>query len=114
MGTWGLCSCFLSEVRSFELQGAPRDSSRVTAGMNGASSHFEVATSRFLFISDINLGVSVEFEQESQVSFFIEAWKSDGLSSCSWGVRALASCIWNLWLFLEDATGVSVTLRVMT
>jgi len=26
----------------------------------------------------------------------------------------LSSCIWNLWLFLEDATGVSVPLGVVT
>ena len=26
----------------------------------------------------------------------------------------LSSCIWNLWVFLDDATGVSVPLRVLT
>ena len=26
----------------------------------------------------------------------------------------LSSCIWNLWLFLEDATGVLVALGVVT
>ena len=26
----------------------------------------------------------------------------------------LSSCIWNLWLFVEDVTGVSVPLRVVT
>ena len=36
MGTSGNLSCFLGEVRSaFKLQGAPRDSSLVTAGEEG-------------------------------------------------------------------------------
>ena len=74
VGTWGLSSCFLSDVRSpFELQGALLDSSRVAAGMNRASSPVEAGTSGFLSISDIDLRVSVESEGGSQVSFCVDA-----------------------------------------
>ena len=60
MGTWGTRWCFLNEVRSaFELRGALRDSSRVAAGMNRASSRVEARTSGFLSNYDIDLGVSV-------------------------------------------------------
>ena len=31
-----------------------------------------------------------------------------------WLTGHLSSCIWNLWVFLDDATGVSVPLRVVT
>ena len=50
--------------------------------MNRASSRVEVETSGFLSISDIDLGVSVEFEQGSQALSFVEAWNSACLSSC--------------------------------
>ena len=43
----------------------------------------------FLSISDIDLGVSAEFEQERQASSCVEAWNSACLSSCEWGVRPL-------------------------
>ena len=81
---------FPQEVRSaFELRGEPWDSSHVTAGMSRASSRVEAGTSEFLSISDINLGVSVEFEQGSQASSCVETWNSACLSSCEWGVRPL-------------------------
>ena len=57
--------------------------------MSRASSRVEAGTSGFLSISDINLGVSVEFEQGSQASSCVEAWNSACLSSCEWGVRPL-------------------------
>ena len=57
--------------------------------MNRASSLFEAGISGFLSISDINLGVSVEFEQGSQASSCVETWNSACLSSCEWGVRPL-------------------------
>ena len=41
--------------------------------MNRVSSPVEAGTSDILSISDISLGVSVEFERGSQVSFCIEA-----------------------------------------
>ena len=81
---------FPQEVRSaFELRGEPWDSSHFTAGMSRASSRVEAGTSEFLSISDINLGVSVEFEQGSQASSCVETWNSACLSSCEWGVRPL-------------------------
>ena len=65
--TWGICSCFFSEVRSaFELQSAPWDSSQIAAGLSRASSQVQVRTSGLLPISDIDLGVSVDFEQGRQ------------------------------------------------
>ena len=65
--------------------------------MNRASSRVEVGTSGFLSISHIDLGVSVELEQGSQVLSCVEAWNSACLSSCSWGVRQLVK------LYLEPA-----------
>ena len=63
MSTWGTCSCLLREVRSpLALRGSFWDSSRITSGMNNASSRVEAGTSGFLSISDIDLGVSVELE----------------------------------------------------
>ena len=83
MGTWGTRSCFLREVRSaFELRGAPRDSSRITAGMNRASSRVEAGTSGILFISGIHLEVSVEFEQGRQDSSYLQTLNSAFLLSC--------------------------------
>ena len=90
MGTWGTHSCFLKEVRStFELRGAPRDSSCIAAQMNRASSRVEARTSGFLSISDIDLRVSVEFEQGRQDLSCVESWNSGSLSSCEWDVRPL-------------------------
>ena len=79
-----------------------------------ASSRVEAGTSGFLSISDIDFGVSAELEQESQASPCVEVRNPTCLSSCSWGVTPLLSCIWNLRLFPEDATRVSVLLRVVT
>ena len=79
----GTHSCFLREVTSaFKLQGAAQDSSHVTSGMNRASSRLEAGTSWFLSISDIDLWVSVEFEQGRQSSSCVEEWKLPYLSSC--------------------------------
>ena len=59
----GDCSCLLREDRSpLVFRGAPRDSSCSAAGMNRASSQDKAGTSGFLSISDIDLGVSAEFE----------------------------------------------------
>ena len=43
---------------SFGVASGSRDSSRIAAGMNRATSRVEAGTSRFLSISDIDLGVS--------------------------------------------------------
>ena len=90
-------SCLLWDVRSpLALQGAPRDSSRITAGMNRASSRVEAGTSRFLSISDFDRRVSAELEQESQASSCVEECNSACLSSCSRGDRPLVE------LYLES------------
>ena len=67
---WGTCSCLLREVRSpLALQGAPRDSSRIAAGMNRASSGVEAGTSAFLSSADGYLGNLLEFHEVCQVPF---------------------------------------------
>ena len=57
--------------------------------MSRASSRVEAETSVFLTISDIDLGVSVEYEQERQALSCVEAWNLACLLSCKWGVRPL-------------------------
>ena len=90
MSTWGTPSCLLREVISpLALRGAPRDSSRITAGLNGASSRVEARPLGFLSISDIDLGVSVDLEQWSKASSCVEAQNYACLSICSWGLRPL-------------------------
>ena len=79
-----------------------------------ASARVEARTSGFLSISDIKLRVSAELEQGSLNSSFVEAWNSACLSSCSWGVRTLVELYLKPVDFLEDATGVSVPLHVVT
>ena len=108
-------SCLLREVRSpLALRGAPRDSSCIAAGMNRASSRVEVGTSGYLSISDFDRSVSKELEQESQASSCVEKWKSACLSVVHGVTGHLLKCIWNLCLFTDHATGVSVSLRVVT
>ena len=65
--------------------------------MNRASSRVEAGTSGFLSISDIDLRVSSDLEQGAQASSFVEAWNSNCLFSCSWGIRPLVE------LYLEPA-----------
>ena len=61
VSTWRTCSCLLMEVRCpWALQGTPRDSLSIAAGMNRASSPVEAGTSGFLSISDIHHGVFTE------------------------------------------------------
>ena len=76
---------------------------------------------------------NLELRRELQGSSPFLRWTSVSLRSWNRGVRPrlvlrhgtplasrvvhgvsghLSSCIWNLWIFPEDATGVSVTLRV--
>lgn len=81
--------------------------------MNRASSPVEAGTSA-ISISDIDLRVSVESE-EGVRSPFVLTHENLLASRVVRGVSGLLSmCIWNLWLFLEDATGVSLPLHVMT
>ena len=82
--------------------------------MNRASSRHEMGTSVFLSISDFDRRVSAELEQESKVLSCDEVG-TPLASRVVHGVTGhLLSCIWNLRLFLDDATGMSVPLRVMT
>ena len=82
--------------------------------MNRASSRVEAGTSGFLSISDFDCRASAELEQESQASSCVEEWNSACLWSCSRGDMPLSSCIWNLRVFPDDPTGVSLPLRVVT
>ena len=91
VSTWGTCSCLLREIRSLALCGAPWDSSRIAGGMNRASSRVEAVTSGFLSISEIDLGVYADLEQESHASSCVEARDSTCLSSCSWSVRPVVA-----------------------
>ena len=83
-------SCLLREDRSpLVFRGAPRDSSCIAAGVNRASTLVKAGTSGFLSISDFDLRISAELEQESQASFCVEEWNSTCLSSCSPVARPL-------------------------
>ena len=67
VGTWSTRLCFLREVRSaFKLRGAPRDSSRITAGMNRASSRVEEGKTGLFLSCDGILSVPLEWGQVSR------------------------------------------------
>ena len=111
----GDCSYFLREFRSpLALRGPLRDSSRIAAGMNKASSRDEAGNSVFLSISDFDRRVSAELNQESQASFCDEVGTSLASQVVHGETGHLSSCIWNMRLFPDYATEVSVTLRVVT
>ena len=113
VGTWGTLSCFLREVRSaFELRGAPRDSSCIAARMNRASSRVEVRTSWFLSISDIDLRFLWNLNRGGRPHLVLRLGTRLPSRVVNRMSGLLSSCIWNLWLFLEDATRVSVPLGV--
>ena len=115
MGTWGTLSCFLREVISaFELRGAPRDSSCIAAWMNRASSRVEVRTSWFLSISDIDLRFLWNLNRGGRPRLVLRLGTRLPSRVVNGMSGLLSSCIWNLWLFLEDATGVLVPLGVAT
>ena len=63
----------------------------------------------FLPISDLDLRVSEEFEQESQAWSCGEVGNLLASRDVHLGTGHLSSCIWNLLVFLDDANGVSVT-----
>ena len=54
------------------MRGARWDSSPIAAGLNMASSRVKAGTSGFLSFSDIDLRVSVVFEQGRQASSCVE------------------------------------------
>ena len=86
----------------------------IAAGMNRASSRVEVGISGFFSISDFDHRVSAELEKESRPRLVLR----NGIPLASPVVHGetghLLSCIWNLQLFPDDATGGSVPLRIVT
>ena len=64
VSTWGTLWCLFRQVRSpLALQGTPRDSSRIAAGISRALSRVEAGTSGLLSISDIDLGFFKKLER---------------------------------------------------
>ena len=61
----------------------------------------------FLSSCDRNLGVPIEFQQGSQASSHVEAWKSTFHSSFKRGVRPLVEFRRVTWDFSRIATGES-------
>ena len=107
--------CFLRELRSsLALRAPPQDSSCITERMNRASSRDEAGTSVFLSISDLDCRVSAELEQESQASSCDEVGTPLAPRVVQGVTGHLSSCIWILWLFPDDATGMSVPIRFVT
>ena len=53
------------------------------------SSRVEAGNSGLLSVSEMDLGVSVDFEQGRQALACVEAWNSACLSSCEFGDRTL-------------------------
>ena len=81
--------------------------------MNRASSLVEAGTSGFLSISDLYRRVSAELDRRVRPRLVLNG--TPLASRVVHGVTGhLLSCIWNLRLFPEEATGVSVPLRVVT
>ena len=73
---------------------------------NGRGRHpVEAGTSGFLSISDSVCRIPAKLGQESQASSCVEEWNSACLLRCSRGDRPLLSCVWNLWVFPDDARG---------
>ena len=106
-GTSGTRSCCLRKVKSpFELGGASRDSSLVSAG-HKALSRVEFGTSGFLFSSDMNLGVPLEFQQGSQASSCVETWNSASFSRCKRSARLPVEWTEGFGAFSPGTTGLS-------
>ena len=82
--------------------------------MNRDSSRAEVGTSGPLSISDINVRVSLEFEQGRQALSCVLAWHSACLLSCEWDVRPLVELDLEPASFFGGCNRVSVALRVVT
>ena len=78
-----------------------------------ASFRVEVATTGFLSISDFDRRVSAELEQESQSLSLLRQGNPLASGVVLWVSGHLWSCIWNLQLFPDDATGVSVPFCVV-
>ena len=117
VSTWGTRSCLLREVRSpLALRGPPRDSSCIASGMNRASSRVEMGTSVFLSIAFLT-STSRSLRSWNRVvrPHLVLRHGTPLASQVVHGVSGhLSSCIWNLRLFPEDATGLSVPFHVLT
>ena len=68
----------------------------------------------FLYIFHLDRRVSVELEQDSQASSCDEVGSLLASRFVHRVTGHLSCCIWNLRLFLDDATGVSVPLHAVT
>ena len=111
----GDCTCLLREVRSpLLLRGVPRYSLHIAAGVNRASSRVEAGTLGCLSISDFDHMVSADWNTRVRPRIVLR----NGTPLASRVVHGvtghLSSCIWNLRIYLDYATGVSVPLRVVT
>ena len=74
-----------------------------------SSSGAEAGTSGFLSSADMDLGVPLEFPQESQVLSRVEtSCKSAFLSSCKSSVRLPIKLTWESVAFFLGATGLSL------
>ena len=117
VSTWGTCLCLLREVRSpLPLQGVLWDSSHIPAWMNRASSRVEMGTLVFLFIAFLT-STSRSLRSWNRVvrPHLVLRHGTPLASQVVHGVSGhLSSFIWNLCLFPEDATGVSVPFHVLT
>ena len=108
-------SCLLREVRSpLSLRGAPWDSSRITAGMNRASYRVEAGTSGFLSISDFDPRVSADWNPKVRPRIVLRNGTPLASGVLPRVTGHLLSFIWNLRLFPENTTRLSVPLRVVT
>ena len=72
-----------------------------------ASSRVEAGTSGFLFSSDMDLGVPMEFQQGSQASSCVETWNSASLSTCKRGVRLPVEWTQGAGAFSRGSMGLS-------
>ena len=108
-------SCLLREVRPpLALRGASPNSLHITAGLNKASSQLRrkpQGSSPFLTLI---AGLLQSGNRRVRPRFVLR----NGIplaSRVAQGVTAyLSSCIWNLWLFQDNAIGVSVSHSVVT
>ena len=74
----------------------------------------EEGTSGFLSISDFNCRVSAELEQDLRPHLVLRNGTPLATRDVHGVTGHLSSSIWNLRLFPDDATGVSVPLHVVT
>ena len=93
------------------MGGASRDSTGFGALEEGLIS-IGGRNLRVPLISDSDGRVLADWGQESQASFWVEAWNSAGLSRCPRGERPLVELYLELGGFSGRCTGESLPLRV--